>query len=480
MKRKHPDSIVVNNIDDLDDLKWKKVDISCGFGNIEGFIDLEEIEGVDLDIGGKKHRKDQEKHIQGKIVIKNRKKRSKSSIKAKILNKEHDTSKKHKQIEEKEDSALLKYESINNFEEAHKTLNLPNWEDFNLSKIILKSLSDLSFLSPTEIQRKAIPSIIKGNNVIAKAETGSGKTLAFGIPIIDYIIKNNLCLVSALIFSPTRELACQIAKHLESISKFSSLSIITIAGGLSIQKQERLLKRNPNIIIATPGRLWEIMNQNDGSIKMLSKVKFLVLDEADRLLQEGHFKELDDILNTLKRYKIQMQILVFSATFKKSFQKKVNNIVNETSISRKNEIELFLDKLRFKNKFDFIDTNPEESIPKKIKEGMIECEDTDKDLYLYYLLLEYPGRTIVFMNSIDHVYRIVLMLNEFNINPLSLHSKLPQKRRLQVIEKFNENETSILIASDIAARGLDVFNIQHIRKNCSCREFWSIYFIMLT
>lgn len=242
-------------------------------------------------------------------------------------------------------------------------------------------------MSPTEIQRKAIPSIIKGNNVIAKAETGSGKTLAFGIPIIDYIIKNNLCLVSALIFSPTRELACQIAKHLESISKFSSLSIITIAGGLSIQKQERLLKRNPNIIIATPGRLWEIMNQNDGSIKMLSKVKFLVLDEADRLLQEGHFKELDDILNTLKRYKIQMQILVFSATFKKSFQKKVNNIVNETSISRKNEIELFLDKLRFKNKFDFIDTNPEESIPKKIKEGMIECEDTDK-VYreLFYIL----------------------------------------------------------------------------------------------
>ncbi|KTW26972.1 hypothetical protein T552_02463 [Pneumocystis carinii B80] len=462
MKRKESDSIIISNIHELNDLKWKKVDISSGLENFEGFIDFEEIEGVNLEIKGKRYRKDEEKEEIIKKNKGNRKKRLKSSIKAEILNKKQDTFKKDKDIEEKKDTVLFKSESINKFEEIDKTLDLPNWKDFNLSKIILKGLDDSSFFSPTEIQRRAIESIMKGNNVIAKAETGSGKTLAFGIPVIDYIIKNNISVVSSLIFSPTRELACQIAKHLESISKFSSISIITIVGGLSIQKQERLLKRIPNIIVATPGRLWEIMNQNDEFIKMLSKAKFLILDEADRLLQEGHFKELDDILNTLKRYKIQMQILVFSATFKKSLHKKINNIIHETTTSTQNKIELFQDELKSNNKFDFIDANPEESIPKKIKEGMIQCENMEKDLYLYYFLLKYPGRTIVFMNSIDHVHRIVIMLNELNIKPLSLHSKLPQKRRLQVIEKFNKNETSILIASDIAARGLDIFKIQHV------------------
>ncbi|KAG5518439.1 hypothetical protein PMAC_002834 [Pneumocystis sp. 'macacae'] len=396
----------------LNSLPWKKVKISSEFENLDGFIDLEEIEGIELNTKKKNEESEGKKEIIDKI-IKNKKikqKTLKSDIKTSILDKKQ-SSKKNKKTKKECNSFLLKSEFIDAFQRFDKTsTDLPKWAVFDLSDIILKNLNSLSFLSPTCIQEMAIPSIMDGKSVIVKAQTGSGKTLVFGIPVIEYIIKNAPDAVSALILVPTRELAYQIMNHLESISKFSSIFIITIVGGLSVQKQERLFKKKPDIIVATPGRLWEIINQNDCFLGMLSKIKFLVLDEADRLLQEGHFKELEKILNFLKKYKIQRQVLVFSATFKKSLQKKIEN-----------------------NNFFITNTSTEDEI----------------------------GRTIVFMNSIEHVHRIVPILNELNLKPLSLHSRLHQKQRLKVIEKFN-SKTNILITSDIAARGIDISGIDHV------------------
>ncbi|KTW31889.1 uncharacterized protein T551_01150 [Pneumocystis jirovecii RU7] len=467
MKRKEFENALSKRSLQLNNLPWKKVKISCELENLDGFIDLEEIEGINLNIKKKTEKSEEKKEITDKS-IKNKEikqKTLKSDTEANILNKKQILSKKKKKDEKKYSNFSLKPEFIDisqKFDEI--STSLPEWTKFGLSDIVLKNLSSLSFLSPTHIQKMAIPSIIEGKSVIAKAETGSGKTLVFGIPIVEYIIKNTLNTVSALILVPTRELAHQIMNHLESISKFSSIFIIAIIGGLSVQRQERLFKKKPDIIVATPGRLWEIINQNNYFLTMLSKVRFLVLDEADRLLQEGHFKELEKILNFLKRYKIQRQVLVFSATFKKSLQKKIENSnFFKTNTSTEDEIvlELFFKKLNFGKEMKFIDANPQENIPKKIKEGIIECKDTDKDLYLYYFLLKYPGRTIVFMNSIEHVHRIVPILNELNLKPLSLHSQLRQKQRLKVIEKFN-NEISILITSDIAARGIDISEIDHV------------------
>ncbi|CCJ29627.1 unnamed protein product [Pneumocystis jirovecii] len=434
MKRKEFENALSKRSLQLNNLPWKKVKISCELENLDGFIDLEEIEGINLNIKKKTEKSEEKKEITDKS-IKNKEikqKTLKSDTEANILNKKQILSKKKKKDEKKYSNFSLKPEFIDisqKFDEI--STSLPEWTKFGLSDIVLKNLSSLSFLSPTHIQKMTIPSIIEGKSVIAKAETGSGKNIGIRDPNI-----------------PTRELAHQIMNHLESISKFSSIFIIAIIGGLSVQRQERLL--------------WEIINQNNYFLTMLSKVRFLVLDEADRLLQEGHFKELEKILNFLKRYKIQRQVLVFSATFKKSLQKKIENSnFFKTNTSTEDEIELFFKKLNFGKEMKFIDANPQENIPKKIKEGIIECKDTDKDLYLYYFLLKYPGRTIVFMNSIEHVHRIVPILNELNLKPLSLHSQLRQKQRLKVIEKFN-NEISILITSDIAARGIDISEIDHV------------------
>ncbi|KAG4303285.1 hypothetical protein PCANB_000531 [Pneumocystis canis] len=461
MKRKLSNSSLFKKSLSLNNLPWKKVDISHKLGNLEGFVDLEEVDGIELNI-----KRNKQEEVEVKINNENNKKIKhkipKSDVKAGILHQKQNIFKK--KINFEKEKALFNSESANIFQEFDKiSIDLPEWTNFGLSDITLKGLSSFNFLSPTPIQKMAIPSIMKGNSVIVKAETGSGKTLAFGVPVMEYIIKNVPTEVSSLILAPTRELAHQIMNHLESVSKFSSLFIVTIVGGMSIQKQERLLKKKPDIIVATPGRLWEVMDQNEWLVIMLSKIRFLILDEADRLLQEGHFKELGEILGVLKKYKIERQILIFSATFKKSLQKKIKNSnFFETNISAEDEMELFLKKLNFGKQLEFIDANPQESIPKKIKEGIIECKDSDKDLYLYYFLLKYPGHTIVFINSIEHVHHVSLMLSEFNLKPLSLHSKLHQKQRLKMIEKFNTDKTSILVTSDIAARGLDISGIQHV------------------
>ena len=172
---------------------------------------------------------------------------------------------------------------------------------------------------------------MEGHDLIGKASTGSGKTLAFGIPILEYILslpdsKSRSPL--ALIIAPTRELAKQILSHLEDIAKFSSgnMTVVSVTGGLAIQKQIRILEKRPTVIVGTPGRLWELLTSPEAKELQLDarmkKIQFLVLDEADRLLQEGHFKELEQILDFVETGE-DKQTLVFSATFQKELQQKL-------------------------------------------------------------------------------------------------------------------------------------------------------------
>ncbi len=229
------------------------------------------------------------------------------------------------------DSVSLNESPYEDLDALPADVELPSWSKLRLSQPTLQALQSLGFDTPTAIQSLAIPRIIQGHDLIGKASTGSGKTLAFGIPILEHILalpnpKSRVPV--ALIIAPTRELAKQIVTHLEEIAKFSfgEMTVVNVIGGLAVQKQLRILEKRPSVVVGTPGRLWEILSnpelkrlQLDASLK---NIQFLILDEADRLLQEGHFKEIENILEFVNGGE-NKQTLVFSATFQKHLQQKL-------------------------------------------------------------------------------------------------------------------------------------------------------------
>lgn len=332
---------------------------------------------------------------------------------------------------------------------------------------------------------------------------------------------NNERVPLALVLSPTRELAHQLHSHLTALATFTpDIRIVSVTGGLSIQKQLRLLTENggADVIVATPGRLWEVISEGQGWIEKLRKgLKFLVVDEADRLLQEGHYKEVVEVLNLLsksdddenesndeeaestgKKYKkiakVERQTLVFSATFHKGLQQKLAGKSTRSSgsgdlMGQKESMEYLLKKMRFREKAPkFVDVNPVGQLADRLSEGIIECGAMEKvsnfndlssstiefcsnyltfnsqDLYLYYLLLRYPSRTLIFTNSISSTKRLAPFLATLQLPVFPLHSRMVQKARMRSLERFSSpsNPNSILVATDVAARGLDIKNVDMV------------------
>lgn len=370
------------------------------------------------------------------------------------------------------------------------------WNDLELTPTTLSQLSLLGFSKPTPIQAAAIPAIKQGHDVIGKAVTGSGKTLAFGIPIFEQWLLGDQPEfkgpakvkppILALILAPTRELALQLDKHLTQlcIDLDNHPKITAVTGGLSIYKQQRLLE-SAEIVVATPGRLWEVLNDTSSKfdtedlLNRFKQIQFLVVDEADRLLSEGHFKEVEDILDALDREvvdeendadvrpvvssKSQRQTLVFSATFHKELQQKLagkrkpGNHVKTELLDNHKSMEYLLKKLSFReSKPTFIDVNPTSQMAKALNESIVECAAMKKDLHLYLLLMQNAqSKTLVFTNSISAVKRITQLLQQLNQPAVALHSTMPQKSRLRSLEKFSA-QRMILVATDVAARGLDI------------------------
>jgi ATP-dependent RNA helicase DDX24/MAK5 len=225
-----------------------------------------------------------------------------------------------------------------NSKDMLEEVDVSAWEGLDLSSATLSALSKLGFASPTPIQVAAIPEILSGHDIIGKAPTGSGKTLAFGIPILEKWLEKNLNegnkrakKPTALILSPTRELAHQLTKHITTLCAgiCDAPYVTSVTGGLSLQKQQRQLAKT-DIVVGTPGRLWEVMSSSIDLSNSFKKVDFLVVDEADRLLTDGHFKEAEEIIGSLDRIPDgdessppPRQTLVFSATFHKSLQQKL-------------------------------------------------------------------------------------------------------------------------------------------------------------
>lgn len=281
----------------------------------------------------------------------------------------------------------------------------------------------------------------------------------------------------ALILTPTRELAIQISRHLIAAAKYTGIKIATIVGGMAAVKQERVLRSGPEIVVATPGRLWELIGQGQPHLQQLNTVKFLAIDETDRMVERGHFDELYPLLERLNADDFQRssrQNFVFSATLtmvhdlpshmkgkkvtkrgkilhrkieKMTPQQKVNKLVQMIGMTELKVVDI---------------TTENFGTAETLTESRIACSREHKDAYLYYILKRHPGRTIVFCNSIGSVRRLAQLLTSLKCRPLPLHANMPQRQRLKNLERFRDDPHGVLIATDVAARGLDIPHVEHV------------------
>jgi len=310
------------------------------------------------------------------------------------------------------------------------------FKTLNLKPELLKSLESLKFDSMTPIQEKSLPEILAGKDVIAKAKTGSGKTAAFGLGVLN-VLKTETADLHALILCPTRELAEQVAKDIRKLSSaLPNVKTLTLCGGVSESAQKQSLKSASHIAVGTPGRVLSLLK--DKSLD-LSSLNFFVLDEADRMLDMGFTDEITEIFNFLPEKK---QTLLFSATYPEDILKlsaKIQNNPVEVKIDGKsNQIE--------------------------IKDVFYEVRPTqDKNNLLYKILSQYkPDRALVFCRTKKETQDVSDFLEGRGIAVGCLNGDLEQRDRISVFTKFSNRSLSVLVATDIAARGLDIKDLASV------------------
>ncbi|MGU9938757.1 DEAD/DEAH box helicase [Empedobacter brevis] len=311
------------------------------------------------------------------------------------------------------------------------------FSDLNIIQPILNAIDSAGYESPTEIQRQSIPLVLEGNDMIGCAQTGTGKTASFAIPILQLLhgkSKQNKA-IRTLIITPTRELAVQIDDNFKLYSKNLKLKSLAIFGGVSQNKQVGSIKNGVDILIATPGRLLDLMSQ--GIIK-LNQIEILVLDEADRMLDMGF---VNDIKKILKKVPEERQTLFFSATMPKSIRKFANTILNQPKE---------------------INVTPVSSTAETIQQSVYFAEKAEKELLLVKLLKENADRTLVFTRTKHGANRLVKKLEKSKILSAAIHGNKTQNARQRALNDFKDNKIQVLIATDIAARGIDIDMLSNV------------------
>ncbi len=309
-----------------------------------------------------------------------------------------------------------------------------------LNKLILKAVAEARFHTPTLVQQKAIPLILDKKNVIVSAQTGTGKTAAFALPILHLLsqkqIENSPKKIKSLIVTPTRELAIQILENIKNYSKYTHLNATAVFGGVPLNKQKEILLEGVDILVATPGRLIDIQIQ--GSVD-LSAVEIFVLDEADLMLDMGFIDDIKKIENLCPKNK---QILLFSATIPEK-------IADFVKIKLKNPVKIAI--------------NPEQTTSKNIGQLLYYLPKKNKtDLCLHLLRHTINGKIIIFRRTKFGVDKLEQSLIKNNYKVTSIHGDKTQAVRNKAIEDFKNNKSNILIATDVAARGIDISKIDAI------------------
>jgi len=315
------------------------------------------------------------------------------------------------------------------------------FKDLNLSSQIIKGIDDQSYKQPTPIQEKAIPPLLDGKDLLGCAQTGTGKTAAFAIPILERLFKSTMgeedqSKIKALVLAPTRELAIQIGESFEAYGAHTQLKIGVIYGGITPKRHIKVLKREPNILVATPGRLLALTNQGHAD---LSHVEIFVLDEADRMLDLGMIRDVKIIISKLAK---KRQNIFFSATIPKEITKLINSIL-------KNPVKVTI-KASEKKRL-------------KIKQEVYFVEPPDKTSLLAELLEDQSYESVlVFTKTKRKADRISKALNKKNIVSKAIHSDKNQSERLRALGRFKNKEMRVLVATDIAARGIDIDKLTHV------------------
>lgn len=315
--------------------------------------------------------------------------------------------------------------------ERHK---MKNFEGFGLSKVLNTSLSKMNYTAPTPIQEKAIPIALKGRDILGSAQTGTGKTAAFAIPMIESLLRSPKG--SALIMTPTRELAKQVLDVVHQLTgPKSGLKTAFIIGGEPMGKQLSQLRARPRIIVGTPGRINDHLRRQ--SID-LDNTGFLVLDETDRMLDMGFGEQLDTIIKYLPE---ERQTLMFSATLPQAIIKLAAQYLNKpqrVSVGETNVVAL------------------------NIKQEIIKIEHDKKYAELLNQLHERQGSVIIFAKTKHSADKMAIKLRKDGFTSEALHGDLRQNKRDRVMKNFRQRNFRILVATDIAARGLDVPHIEHV------------------
>ena len=311
------------------------------------------------------------------------------------------------------------------------------FEDYHIIPEIKKSLAELGFKRPTDIQFKAIPNILNGEDVLAIAQTGTGKTAAFAIPIIHLISKTGVNQgVQAVVMVPTHELAIQITDVFQAIGKYTDVRTLALYGGVDQDPQIDKLREGVDIVIATPGRLFDLVSQRHFSLKDL---KLLVLDEADLMLDLGFYKDIEFLISKLPS---RRQTLFFSATIDEKIKKLAYSIV-------RNAIR--------------IQISPKDPVSKNVTHSVMYVSMDDKRFFLERVVNENPeGRILVFVRTKVRAERVFEAMKRVGIACQTMHGDKNQDDRLQVMTDYKNGVFKVLIATDISARGVDIANVDFV------------------
>ena len=327
-------------------------------------------------------------------------------------------------------------------------MQVQNFNDFPLSEDVLRGIKDLGFEKPSPIQAQSIIPLLQGRDVIGQAQTGTGKTAAFGIPMVESIDLLDRR-VQGLVLAPTRELAIQIAGHLSKISRYTGVRVCPIYGGEKINRQIRQLKSGVHIVVGTPGRIIDHLER--GTLK-LKDVHMVVLDEADRMLDMGFIKDINKILDRVPQHK---QTSLFSATMDRNIWKICDKYMDrpEKILVSKDEIAL-----------------------EQIEQRYVRVDSSSRYPILMELIVDQRIRkAIIFTRTKRGAHQLARKLKRSGYNADSLHGNLSQPQRDRVTRNFRKHKVDFLVATDIAARGLDITGITHIVNYNIPRETLSYF-----
>lgn len=312
-----------------------------------------------------------------------------------------------------------------------------DFTQLNLIKQIQLALSDAGYTLPTEIQSKAISPILNGKDILGCAQTGTGKTAAFAIPILQRLhtepIKGR---IRALVVTPTRELALQIEENFKAYAKYLNIRSVAIFGGVSQVKQVEILKKGVDVLIATPGRLLDLSQQGLADI---SKIEILVLDEADHMLDMGFIHDVKKILTKIPK---QRQTLLFSATMPMTIQHLADNILHHPVK---------------------ISVSPVSSAAESVDQSIFFVDKKEKTRLLVDLLInESIPRTLVFTRTKHGADKLAKQLGKSGILAAAIHGNKSQNARQRALEEFRLSKIRVLVATDIAARGIDIDELPYV------------------